>query len=126
MLSRTCALGTGLIVPCGAAADAVDDSDEGKNTAVENGEISPLLPYVRQHSSFARIAPVAPRLLLVAPFSAIALSRRTHRPRFRHRPERRILELESTLRRRLTAPGLHQNVDHQNSSLPQRYVCIKH
>lgn len=113
-------LGAGLVVPRCAAADAIDNDDDRKHAAIENGEMSPLLPDVLQHSSFTRIAPVAQRLLLVAPFFAIAVRHR--RRRCRHRPERRILEHESTVRWRLTASRLHQNRSKQFVTTTV-YIC---
>lgn len=68
-------LGRSLVVSCCATANAIDNGHDPKHTAVKNGETSPFLPYVSQHSSFTRIATVAQRPLLVAPFLAIAALR---------------------------------------------------
>lgn len=48
-----------MVASCGAAADAIDDGDDCKNTRVENGETPPFLADVSQNSTLAGLAIVA-------------------------------------------------------------------
>lgn len=91
----------------GAAANAVDESDDSEDTGVENGEMAPLLADVGQNSALAGLAVVAQNVLLVAPGGAVGV--RHCWPCFWDRPECRVLELEPAVGRWLAATRLQTN-----------------
>ena len=68
--------GTGLVIPRCTTADAIHNGNERKHAAIKNGEQSPILPDVRQHSAFARITRVAQTILIVAPLFTIRIRHR--------------------------------------------------
>lgn len=96
-----------MVVSGGAAADAIDDSDDYEGTRVENGKTPPFLADVDQNSALAGLAIVAQSILIVAPGGAVAVRHR--RPCFRDYPECGVLELEPAVGRWLATARLQNN-----------------
>lgn len=81
----------------GAAADGVDDDEQGEKGEVEDGEGPPLRLEVREDAGLAGIAPETECLRLVAPPLAVAVVGE----------DGGLPGLATTPRRRVAAPRLH-------------------
>ena len=93
-------------VPEGAAADGVNDDDEGEDDNVNNGSPLPVPLERVHHAGLAQLAPVAEVVLVVAPCAAVQVDRRGACRRLRLGPLRAAGVREVAARGRLAAPGL--------------------
>ena len=90
------------VVPDCVASQDIYGGDEYKYNSIEYGEMSPLVPYVGKHSSFACIAIITQFVLPITPCGAVRIIGRW--TRLWHFPERSVLHFESTVRGGLAAP----------------------
>ena len=94
------------VIPEGAAPHWVYEDQDDKDAGVADSQCPPLRLYVGKKTCPAWFAVKAQLLLVVAPCLAVGVCHR--RPRLWHHPERRILELKTTVGWRLAATRLRQ------------------